>query len=278
MKIKKSRIMGFCMGVQRAVTIAEQTLQEADGKAVYILGDLIHNPVVMSELHGEGLIVENDSDNIHNAIVLVRAHGIAPAIKQKLVKQGNTIVDATCTRVLYSQEMVAGYRQKGYHCIIVGDKNHGEIKGLIGFAESHDFVQDIEAAKQINLPEKVCVVGQTTLKRGEYDAVCDILKKRNPELVVCNSICSATEKRQEAMKELARVVDAIIVVGGKNSANTKRLAKTARMFCDTVYHIELPGELPDSVFTYENIGITAGASTPGRQVDVVEQYLKAGKG
>ena len=161
------------------------------------------------------------------------------------------------------------YSHLGYHIVIVGDRNHGEIQGLAGYAMDFDIIETPEEAQNLVVPDKTMVISQTTIKAKEYDSVCGILKAKNGNIVIQNSICSATGNRQAAVIALAGKVESVIVVGGKNSANTKRLFLTVQEMGKPCWHISDAEEIPAELSGYELIGITAGASTPDWVVEEI---------
>lgn len=280
LRIIRADIMGYCMGVRRAVEAAEQALLDNPVRPVYTYGPLIHNPSALERLSRSGVVIIGTGntpipEDFAGASVVIRAHGIPPAERAELEKRHAHIVDATCPRVLSSQKRARDWFQKGYTVILAGDLDHGEITGIAGYApgcivlESRDAVERLE-----HYPEKAVLISQTTIKQSEYDAIAEVLSRKIPELAVFNTICPATLERQNALEALAGQVDGILVIGGKNSANTQRLYNTARGICEKAWHIERPEEIPGEAFSLSRIGITAGASTPDEVIDAVEQALQ----
>ena len=308
-EIVRAEVLGYCMGVRRAVEIAEKSLANNPERRVFTFGPLIHNKTALANLSERGLcVLEEDEINSvkdKSPVVIIRAHGIPPKIRQKLEDAGCTLVDATCPRVLANQKKAAGYASKGYTVIIAGDKNHGEVLGLAGCvdfscesgrnacilvesvedAENLVF-EDVDAAGKSACKEasvsgsltaenaKYVLLGQTTISRTEYDAIAAVLKKRLPSLEILDTICPATMERQHALEELVKNVDGIIIIGGKNSANTQRLFLAAKEKCPNAVHIESPDEIPNYFRNLKRIGIAAGASTPDEIICAVEETLK----
>lgn len=272
------------MGVRRAVDTVEEILKNANSGLVYTMGPLIHNPVVLNTLEKRGLHVLEEKNicrlNEKNTVV-IRAHGISPLLFSRLEKQGCTIIDATCPRVKVSQRRAEEYSKRGYTVILTGDKNHGEVTGIAGFAgENFLLVQTIAAAESLftgdnirSIPEKAILLSQTTFSPADFEAIAGILKKKIPALEVFNTICPATEERQTALRKLSLQVEGILVVGGRNSANTRRLYTNAEKLCRNSALIETPEEIPEYFFTMNVIGITAGASTPDEVITAVEETL-----
>ncbi|MBQ5570358.1 MAG: 4-hydroxy-3-methylbut-2-enyl diphosphate reductase [Treponema sp.] len=284
MTVIRAKILGYCMGVRRAVEGAEKALDDSQGKTVYTLGPLIHNPSVMNALQSRGLKIL-DAESLGQAsflgedsIVLIRAHGTTPAVLEKLRAMKVCIKDSTCPRVHISQKRAAEWSAKGFTVIIAGDKNHGEVTGIQGFANGRSVVvQTKEEASSLQVPEKAVLIAQTTFSPVEFKAISDIILQKNPGVQVFNSICSATMERQEALLELKGMADAIIVIGGKNSANTRRLYERALSVCPRAVLIEDASEIPEEFFSFKTVAITAGASTPDSIINQVEKSLQEGR-
>lgn len=271
MIIKKARVLGYCMGVRKAVDIVYSAVREGAQKPIYTFGPIIHNRVVIEDLKGKGVKVLEDS-SLASGTVIIRAHGVRPNVKKSLEEKA-IVIDATCPRVVSSQQIVSEHSSEGYHIIIVGDKNHGEVKGLEGFGENCRVIESEKEAKELIPEDKTLVIAQTTFYSPLYERIAAILKEKNPGIKKVESICPMTRSRQEALKELSREVDAILVIGGKNSANTKRLFQTAQELCKNCWHIEDHTNIPEEIFSFSKIGISAGASTPDWVIDAVEDAL-----
>lgn len=283
MIIKKAEILGYCMGVRRAVETAELACRENPDKKIFTLGPLIHNNSALEVLAEKGVnVLKEDASDLaedaENSVVIVRAHGVPPLVMQNLKSRGVTVIDATCPRVLSSQKRAADYAKRGYTVFLAGDKNHGEVVGISGYARASDadcivieHKEDAAAVKHV--AEKAVLLSQTTISRSEYDAIAAVLKAKNDALVVLNTICPATDERQNALIELCKNVDGILVIGGRHSANTKRLLRTAQDLCAHAALIETAEEIPQEFFALERIGLTAGASTPDFVIDSVETAL-----
>ena len=287
LRIKRARVLGYCMGVRKAVDAVLSTLTGCSGKAVSTYGPLIHNPATLCYLKEKGVrVVDPDRELqpqiIPEAPVIIRAHGIAPQKRQELEACNAVIVDATCPRVIASQRRAARYAEKGYTVILAGDRKHGECIGIVGYVRAVPggrcfVVQTAEEAAELDLcaASKAVLLAQTTIKRTEYRAVTDILLKKNPELVVLDTICPATDERQEALLELIDEVDALLVIGGKTSANTRRLVQTALDRGTPAWLAETADDIPEALYGYETIGLAAGASTPDSSIDAVEAALRS---
>lgn len=284
MEIIRASVLGYCMGVERAVNAALKTIEENKklNARLYTLGPLIHNPLVLKQLEERGMNVLDDEE-IKNLTpddsVVIRAHGTTSKNMLMLEERGVKVVDATCPRVKQSQRRVKEWSEKGFDIIIAGDRNHGEVKSLEAFFDSGSggklyVVQNRTEAEEIQLKKNTILISQTTFSPEEYRAIIESIQNKNPEAVIFNSICRATLERQLALEELAQKVDAVLVVGGKQSANTRELKNHALKFCKNVELIEDENEIPDSFFSYRTVGITAGASTPEFAIDAVESKLR----
>jgi 4-hydroxy-3-methylbut-2-enyl diphosphate reductase len=301
-QIIRADVLGFCMGVRRAVEAAENDLTDiskdsqknSSAAKVYTFGPLIHNKTVLQNLADAGVEVldeqsiQTDSEftqNLQNAVVIIRAHGIPPKIRRRLEELQTRIIDATCPRVIANQRRAEAFSRKGFTVILAGDRSHGEIAAIKGCAEEDGgrciIVENSAEAEELahdrsSLPEKAVLISQTTIKEEEYEAILSVLRAHIPDLTVCKTICPATQERQQALRDLANKTDGILVVGSKGSANTQRLFNTAAELCPHAALIESPTEIPEIFYAFEKIGITAGASTPDSAIDAVEKALKKG--
>ena len=267
---------GFCLGVERALNIVLGTVMRK-GAPVYTYGPLIHNSHVVKYLDGLGVKeVEKIEDIPDGSVVVIRSHGIGPTELRQMQAKNLQIVDATCMFVIKAQRMASELHREGYKVIILGLKDHPEVKAL------RDFVNDeaIVAGSLEELPvfehppEKVGVICQTTLNTEFFEKAVEFLKKQVPNLVVKNTICDATEKRQNAARKIAGEVDAMIVIGGKHSSNTRKLTDICLERGVDTYHIESAEELkPGWILGRRKIGITAGASTPDWMIEEVISAL-----
>ena len=276
MKVLRASVLGRCMGVRRAVGIAQETARREGGREVYTIGPLIHNPQAVAELAREGVVAISESEldgRISGAAVVVRAHGVPPSMAERLEALGARVVDATCPRVLASQRKARDFHLRGFSVAIAGDAGHGEVLGIAGYAPGAVVVGGPEEARAAVLEPPVALIAQTTIRREEYEAIRDALAERFPDLAVVDSICPCTAERLESLARLAEEVDAVVVVGGRNSANTARLLAAARDRGKPAWLVETSAELPAEVFGYGRVGLTAGASTPESLIDEVEAGL-----
>ena len=277
MRVMIAKNAGFCMGVKRAMDIVLDTANKASKEEpVYTDGPLIHNPQVLEFLEQKGISVLKEDTNPDGINVVIRAHGIKPDRKEKIENSGAKVCDATCPNVKSVQVIIKRYTDQGYATVIVGDKGHAEVDGLLGYAgDSGYVVENVEDISKLPEMGKVCVVSQTTQCKDLFNQVAKILKEQHKECKVFATICSSTSKRQKAIADLSKEVDAMVVVGGRNSANTKRLAEIAETYLPT-FLIESEDELDmDKLREYGLIGVTAGASTPNWMINRVVSKIEA---
>ena len=266
------------MGVKRAVDLAlEHAGKIPDG--LKTIGPLIHNQQTLAMLRQRKVAEFNDTiDNARPSTLLIRAHGISPETQAWYAGRGHTIIDGTCPKVKTVHKVIEQYRKEGYGIVIAGDRGHAEVIGLLGYAGDAGHL--VNAADDVAaLPdfEKICLVSQTTFDRSVFDRIAAKILDRykNREVVVKKTICAATDQRQSETETLARQVDAVIVVGGKNSANTRRLAEIARNSGTPTMLVESEDEIPwNDIAHCKTIGVTAGASTPNWMIQRVTDYLK----
>lgn len=274
MEIIMAKEYGFCFGVRRAIGLAEEALKS--GKKVASLGPIIHNPLEVSRLESMGLrVVEDINDLEPEESLLIRSHGAPLDVINELKKRNIDIIDATCPLVARAQRMVDFLSSKGYKVIIAGEQGHPEVKGLVSYGKTETFVvSSIDEIPDMS-SEKIGIVGQTTFSIDRFKEIASEVINRSWEVRVFNTLCNASRKRQMAVEELVNKTDVIIVIGGKNSANTRRLADIAESKGAIVHHIESWEEvLPDWFINKERVGITAGASTPDWVIDRVLEKIR----
>ncbi len=275
-EIRAAAQAGACYGVNRALEMAQQCARDAAG-AVHTLGPLIHNPLVVSDLAEQGVAVADTLDDVYSGTVIIRSHGVVPAVIKQAQARGLTVIDATCPYVKKVHAAAAKLVREGYDLVIVGESGHPEVEGIVGHAGGRaHVVGSADDVPALALGKQVGVVVQTTQTAQNLAAVVAALAPRVHELRVINTICAATSERQQAAGELAREADCMVVVGGKNSGNTRRLAQICRAACPRTYHIEDAAELEAAWFTGARlIGVTAGASTPQAHIERVVATLDA---
>ncbi|MCX8085057.1 MAG: 4-hydroxy-3-methylbut-2-enyl diphosphate reductase [Calditerrivibrio sp.] len=274
MEIYVAQHSGFCFGVERAVRIVNNAATEH--QKIYTLGPIIHNPQLVKELQSKGVDVLTNTDELTpNSIVILRSHGIEKSEKDILLMKNVHIIDATCPYVNKAHNEAIELSKNGYFVVIFGEKDHPEVKGIASYIEGdYVIVSTPSEALEIEPKDKIGLVAQTTQEKSAFDEVANILKTKTKELKISNTICNATTLRQNAAKKLAEIVDVMFVVGGKNSANTRRLYKICSQICPKTFHIETKEEIDKSTLIGVNkVGITAGASTPKNIIHDVIEYL-----
>lgn len=277
MRVVRARNAGACYGVQRALDMALAAVE--GGGAASTLGPLIHNPQVVADLAARGVRAVEHVEDVRAGSIVIRSHGVTPAVRRAAASRGLPVVDATCPHVARAQKAAAQLGERLGRVVVVGEAGHPEVEGLVACAREAG-AEVFVAARPADLPaclrEPVGVVVQTTQTRAALDAVEAALRTRGVNPEVKNTICSATSQRQEAAAELAGEVDAIVVVGGRNSSNTTRLADICAASCPRTYHIESPNEVDPAWFAgCESVGVTAGASTPEAHIAAVVARLEA---
>lgn len=282
MEIIIGKTSGFCAGVLNAVTKAEKELDKEQGK-IYCLGELVHNRQVVEKLEAKGLeTIENIEESKKKTII--RAHGIAKEIYKIANKKRIELIDLTCPKVLQIHSIAEEYSQKGYYIILVGVENHPESIGTISFCGEKSYLlkdkEDIlDAINKLNESKtnKLLVIAQTTYSLKKFEEIVNELEKLlkdKCEIEVKNTICSATRLRQEETEKISKEVDAMIIVGGKNSSNTKKLYDIAKTNCMNTILVETVKELNiNDMKRYKKIGIMAGASTPNESVEEIKNML-----
>ena len=280
MKVIRADHAGFCFGVKRAIEKIEKTLES--GIKLYAIGDPIHNPQEVERLCNLGLTVAKSPDEVPDgACAFVRAHGVPPEVTDKLKEKGVRIFDGTCPFVKIVQARASQLSREGYHVLLLGEVAHPEVRGIVGHVEGKYSVVSSEKEVSVStisngsdIIAKLGLVSQTTQEEATFKAVKEAAMKIASELKVYNTICNATQERQDAVRELAKKADCMIVIGGKNSANTGRLCSIAGDAGCPVQWIEQPRQLDTEWFAGKNIiGIAAGASTPDWLIDQVEEAI-----
>jgi 4-hydroxy-3-methylbut-2-enyl diphosphate reductase len=274
-EIVLARFAGYCYGVERALRLTGEALEGAPAP-VATLGPIIHNPSVVGSLRERGVDVVDEVDDATVGTLIVRTHGVSPDVIARARSRRLNVVDATCPFVSVAQRKAAALREAGYAVVILGERDHPEVVGLEGFAGTDAVV--VEDADGLPLERllgrRVGVVVQTTQTRANLSALAAALAPVARELLVFNTVCDATEKRQSAACELAEDVDVVVVVGGRNSANTARLAQLCAAIEPRTYHIESAAELrAEWLEGARHIGVTAGASTPDEEIEATVRAL-----
>lgn len=276
MKILISKRGGYCYGVQRALDIAHEAARESDGP-IHTLGPIIHNPGVVRKLAAAGVSPVKEPGRIRSGTLILRTHGVTPQVIADAGKRGIRIVDATCPYVKVAQEKASSLQEQGYLPIILGEHEHPEVVALVANAgDKAMVVENVDEVKAARVKgKKVGVVVQTTQASANLAALSARLAPLCRELLVHNTMCNATQKCQEEALKLARKADAVIVIGGRNSANTTRLAQLCSEVQPRTHHIEDVDELQPAWFDgAATVAITAGASTPPEQMDAAAAWLR----
>lgn len=274
-KIIVAKSAGFCFGVQRAV----DTVYEQCGKGnIYTYGPIIHNEEVVKDLENKGVKIVEDTkvlteDGKKDKTVVIRSHGIAKNIYEELKNNNINVVDATCPFVLKIHRIVEQESQNGSQIVIIGNEKHPEVEGIMGWSKTPAIVIDtVEKAQNLvlDVEKKVCIVSQTTFNYNKFKELVEIIEKKGYNVVIRNTICNATEERQTEAREIARQADAVIVIGGSSSSNTRKLYEICKNECENTYYIQTINDLDLSGLAMaECIGITAGASTPNNIIEEV---------
>ena len=275
MEVRLAKTAGFCMGVRRAMDKVLAIAEKGDGE-VYTYGPLIHNRQAVEMLQSKGVRNLDDCPDAAGGTALIRAHGVPRHEAESLRERGFDVVDATCPHVLASQRRIRRAAAGGRRVVIAGDKDHAEVAGLVSQApEACVVVSTVGEARAVDVSEPVCLIAQTTFSEGLYAEIAAALRERFPHVEVVRSICRATRDRQDEVLRLAAEVEAMVVVGGRHSANTTRLAELARGTGTPTFHVETPDELDVAALAaFSVVGLTAGASTPNWVTRAVLQALE----
>ncbi len=264
MKAILAKSSGFCMGVKRAVDTAKTVY----GKGVYVLGEIIHNESVIKDIEKLGTTFINSIDDISEGTLIIRSHGVGKATLEALEKKSINVINCTCPFVIKTQKIIEEHYLNGYRIIIAGEKNHPEVIGLNGWCENKATIIDENYQEiELNDDEKVCLVSQTTYSASKFEKILEFFNKKTLKtLEIFKTICYTTRERQEEAEILSKTCDAMVVVGGKNSSNTKKLMSICQGNCKNVYFISNPDELDyEKLINFKKVGIVAGASTPNEQ-------------
>ena len=282
MNVKRAKTAGFCFGVKRAVETVYEQAKNSDAAPIYTYGPIIHNEEVVKDLENQGVIVlrtEQELEQLTEGTVIIRSHGVAKYIYEKLEKKKIQIVDATCPFVKKIHRIVEEKSRDGYHIVIIGNREHPEVMGIEGWAQGPaTIIQTEEEARAFELvpeSEKVCVVAQTTFNYNKFKDLVEIISEKRYDIIVLNTICNATKERQEEAYDIAKRVDAMIVIGDKRSSNTQKLFEICSNACADTYYIQTLGDLNmNQLRSVETVGITAGASTPNKIIEEVQNNVR----
>ena len=276
MHILRAASLGMCFGVRDAIALA---LEHADAGPLTILGDLVHNPTVLSALEAKGIAVAQDVAQVQTPTLMVTAHGTSERTLARTRALGLTVVEATCPLVHVAHRAVAALAREGYHVVIVGQRDHVEVRGLTGDLDRDNFSVVLERRDVLALEEhpRFGVAAQTTQAIEKVRHIVALIRRRFPQSDVrfLDTVCKPTKERQSAAVEMARQADVVIVVGGRSSNNTRELVKTCARYCARVHHVQTDADVrPEWFDAAKVVGLTAGTSTPDDVIDCVEARIR----
>ncbi len=278
MKVNVAKTAGFCFGVKRAVELVEQ--QAAAGKQVYTYGPIIHNEEVTAALEKKGVRIVSSKEEWNSAVpgtLIIRSHGVSRAEYEAMQASGHEILDATCPFVKKIHRIVAEQSSSGRHIVVIGSADHPEVQGIIGWCNGPvSVVENAEMVQKLDIKpnEKVCVVAQTTFNSKKFQDLVEIIEKKRYDIIVLSTICSATEERQKETSLLAQESEAMVVIGGLHSSNTRKLYEISKQQCVNTYFIQKLSDLDLNLFkSFRSVGITAGASTPNNIIQEVHTSM-----
>ena len=281
MEVRLAKTAGFCFGVKRAVETVYDQVENCGGEKIYTYGPIIHNEEVVKDLNSKGVDVLNTMEELEaltEGIVIIRSHGVSKDVYDILEERGVKCVDATCPFVKKIHKIVEKENENGTHIIIIGDEKHPEVQGIKGWAKDHvTVIKTEEEAEAYQAPEnaKICIVSQTTFNYNKFKYLVEIISKKNYNISVLNTICSATKERQTEAESIAKEVDAMIVIGDKHSSNTQKLFEICSNACNNTYYIQTLEDLDMSQLkSVQTVGITAGASTPKNIIEEVQNNVR----
>ncbi|MCH5264985.1 MAG: 4-hydroxy-3-methylbut-2-enyl diphosphate reductase [Lachnospiraceae bacterium] len=279
MKVEMAESAGFCFGVKRAVDTVYR-LSEGGENKVCTLGPIIHNEQVVADLEARGVRAADRLEDISdkkNTTLVIRSHGVAKQVIEELKRQGISYEDATCPFVKKIHETVSVHSQNGYAIVIIGSASHPEVQGILGWTEGSGHVietpEEAEAFTLENPAQKICVVAQTTFNYKKFQELVEILSKKGYDILAVNTICNATSTRQKEAEELAGRSEAMLVIGGRHSSNSRKLYEICKNQCENTFFIQTAYDLRDiPLDSFASLGITAGASTPN---NIIQEVRKA---
>lgn len=274
-QIVRAAHLGMCFGVRDAISIA---LEQSRSEPVTILGELVHNPTVLDHLRSQGVRIEHQLTQVQTPAVMITAHGASEKTMAQVRARGLKVLEATCPLVHYAHRAVSRMVQDGYYPIIIGKRDHVEVRGILEDLGECSVVLSDEDVYSIPAKERFGIAAQTTQPIERVRALVDLIGQRFPaaQIRFVDTVCQPTKQRQSAAMELARECDVVVVIGGAHSNNTRELVNTCRAYCARVFHVQSASDLNLRFFGYaRKVGITAGTSTPDAVVDEVEAWLRA---
>jgi len=281
MNVTLAKSAGFCFGVKRAVNMVYEEINKADAP-IYTYGPIIHNEEVVKDFKKKGVIVVSDLTELKTlpkGKVIIRSHGISRKEYEHIEENGFEIVDATCPFVRKIHRLVDEHSAKDEHIVIIGNASHPEVVGIKGWTNSEDvtILDSVEEAEEFTIHslKTICIVSQTTFNYKKFQELVEIIQKKGYDIIVLNTICNATEERQTEARQIAKEVEAMIVIGDKHSSNTQKLFEICKTECENTYYIQTSGDLDYSLLeSFNNVGITAGASTPNIIIEEVSKNVR----
>lgn len=280
--ITVAKSAGFCFGVKRAVEIVENEIKNKGTYPIYTYGPIIHNEHVVKKLQKQGVTPMDEAKSVteyEKGTVIIRSHGVSKSVQKKLNDNGFKVIDASCPFVKKIHKIVEEKSKEGYYIVIIGNPNHPEVAGIVGWIDNTDFlvISSLKDANNFtyNGEKKICIVSQTTFNHNKFQECVEIIQKKGYDVIAVNTICNATLKRQEEARELSIGSDIMIVIGDKHSSNSKKLYDICSERCNKTYFIETKDDL--DLLTdqsIESIGITAGASTPNNIIEEVQKQCQ----
>ena len=283
MEVIVAKTAGFCFGVERAVNKVYEQIEKTS-QPIYTYGPIIHNEEVVKDLEAKGVKLIADRQELEaltegEGVIIIRSHGVSREVYEIAEKKGLTIVDATCPFVKKIHRLVERECAAGNQVVIIGNEQHPEVEGIKGWGDAHTVVIQTPEEVEDFVPKagaKLSIVSQTTFNYNNFKELVEKFFKKGYDILVLNTICNATQERQVEAKEIASKVDAMIVIGGKNSSNTQKLYEICLKECKHTYYIQTLGDFdPESVNSVRNVGITAGASTPKNIIEEVHANVRA---
>ena len=281
MQVTLAKSAGFCFGVKRAVNMVYEEVDKSN-EPIYTYGPIIHNDEVVKDFESKGVKLVRELKELADlpkGRIIVRSHGISRAEYEEMEGYGFTVVDATCPFVRKIHRLVDEHSAAGEYVVIIGNPKHPEVCGIRGWVngEGVSIIESVEEADALILPEdkRTCIVSQTTFNYNKFQDLVEIISKKGYDIIVLNTICNATEERQTEARQIAKEVDAMIVIGDKNSSNTQKLFEICNTECENTYYIQTSRDMDYQLLrSINNVGITAGASTPNNIIEEVSKNVR----
>ena len=281
MQVTLAKSAGFCFGVKRAVNMVYEEVDKTN-EPIYTYGPIIHNDEVVKDFESKGVKLVRELKELADlpkGRIIVRSHGISRAEYEEMEGYGFTVVDATCPFVRKIHRLVDEHSAAGEYVVIIGNPKHPEVCGIRGWVNGDgvSIIESVEEADALILPEdkRTCIVSQTTFNYNKFQDLVEIISKKGYDIIVLNTICNATEERQTEARQIAKEVDAMIVIGDKNSSNTQKLFEICNTECENTYYIQTSRDMDYQLLrSINNVGITAGASTPNNIIEEVSKNVR----